>query len=412
MFPIWDTAGHLVGFGGRVMGKGEPKYLNSSESEVFTKRSLLYGLNFAKNAIRKAERVFIVEGYFDVIRLMLAGIEEAVAPMGTAMTEAQAQLVKKYTQTAYLLYDSDSAGLKATFRSGDVLLATGVSSRVVSLPDGEDPDTFTAKHGQAGLEKAIGQSIDVFDRKIQILERAGYFADLRRKREALDKLLPTIRVTQDQLLRDLYIARTTEVAGVSREMLERELAATPTQKPAPDRQAARPASPPPVNVRRADRRVDRQSKGNRAEHELVRMLLHQRQFVEAAAERVDLTSFTDPLLQRIYSELITRGPDVSLDELFSALDDESAVKLQQLLGENGGLDRAEETVTGSINAIQARELDRELREIDEQLPRATPDEQDRLIMRKGRLTTELRALKATRWKGFNSSKSPALREES
>src|SRR4051812_48264434 len=273
MFPIWDAVGHLVGFGGRVMGKGEPKYLNSSESEVFAKRSLLYGLNLAKNAIRKAERVFIVEGYFDVIRLMLAGIEEAVAPMGTAMTEAQALLVKKYTHTAYLLYDSDSAGLKATFRSGDVLLAHGVSPRVVSLPEGDDPDTFTAKHGQPGLEKAISQSIDVFDRKIQILERAGYFADLRRKREALDKLIPTIRVTQDQLLRDLYIARTTEVAGVSREMLERELSAAPSsrtsERPAP---RAPQASHAPVSVRRADRRTDRQSKGGRAERELVRML--------------------------------------------------------------------------------------------------------------------------------------------
>jgi DNA primase len=412
MFPIWDAAGHLVGFGGRVMGKGEPKYLNSSESEVFSKRSLLYGLNFAKNAIRKADRVFIVEGYFDVIRLMLAGIEEAVAPMGTAMTEAQAQLVKKYTHTAYLLYDSDTAGLKATFRSGDVLLAHGVSPRVVSLPDGEDPDTFTAKHGQAGLEKAIGQSIDVFDRKIQILERAGYFSDLRRKREALDKLMPTIRVTQDQLLRDLYIARTTEVAGVSREMLERELAAAPAPQPTADRPAPRPAPAAAGNVRRAERRIDRQSKGSRAERELVRMLLHQRQFVESAAERVDLASFTDPLLQRIYSELITRGPDVSLEELFSALDDESAILLQQLLAENGGLERAEETVTGSINAIQARELDRQLQEIDRQLPLAEPEEQDRLIARKGRLTTELRALKASRWKGFNAPKSPALMEDS
>src|SRR6185503_10745491 len=115
--------------------------------EIFNKRSLLYGMHWAKNAIRKSERVFIVEGYFDVIRLMLAGIEEAVAPLGTALTEAQAALIKKYAPTAYLLYDSDPAGLKATFRSGDVLLSTGVSVRVVSLPGGEDPDTFVRKAG-------------------------------------------------------------------------------------------------------------------------------------------------------------------------------------------------------------------------------------------------------------------------
>ena len=412
MFPIWDAAGHLVGFGGRVLDKGEPKYLNSPESEIFNKRALLYGLNWAKNAIRKADRVFIVEGYFDVIRLMLSGIEEAVAPMGTAMTEAQATLVKKYTKTAYLLYDSDAAGLKATFRSGDVLLTNGISPRVVSLPEGDDPDTFAAKHGSAGLEKAIGQSIDVFDRKVQILERAGFFADLRRKREALDKLLPTIRVTADNLLRDLYITRTTEVSGVSREMLERELAEAPKhQSPGPPDSSPRQAGHPPVR-RGTDRRSNRIARGGRAERELVRMLLHQRQFVEWTAERLGAESFYDPMYQRIYSELTTRGPDVGIEELAGALDTETAEVLQQLLSENGGLDRAEETVTGSVKLMESRLMDRRLLEIDRELVEASEDEKDSLNREKMRLTAEIRALGAQRWKGFNSPRSNALREDS
>jgi DNA primase len=411
MFPIWDAPGHLVGFGGRVMGKGEPKYLNSPESQIFNKRALLYGLNWAKNAIRKSERVFIVEGYFDVIRLMLSGIEEAVAPMGTAMTDAQAALVKKYTNTAYLLYDSDSAGLKATFRSGDVLLATGVSSRVVTLPDGDDPDTFAAKHGSAGLERAISQSIDVFDRKIQILERAGFFADLRRKREAIDKLLPTIRVTQDGLLKDLYISRTAEVAGVSRDMLERELAEAPKTRPvAAEAPVARHAELPPV--RRGERRTNRVAKGVRAERELVRMLLHQRQFVEWAAERIDIERFFDPTYQRIYSELITRGPDVTVEELAGSVDLETAEVLQQLLSETGGLDRAEETVTGSVNAFQARDLDRRLSEIDREMLTVSEAEKDILNQEKRRLMGEIQALSIPRWKGFNSPRMNALREDS
>jgi DNA primase len=410
MFPIWDQAGHLVGFGGRVLGKGEPKYLNSPESEIFNKRALLYGLNWAKNAVRKADRIFIVEGYFDVIRLMLSGIEEAVAPMGTAMTEAQATLVRKYTRTAYLLYDSDSAGLKATFRSGDVLLANAVSARVVSLPEGDDPDTFAAKHGAAGLEKAISQSIDVFDRKIQILERAGFFADLRRKREALDKLLPTIRVTADNLLRDLYISRTSEVSGVSRDMLERELAEAPKNRPVPAGPQA-PRAPEPT-ARRGERRVNRVSRGARAERELVRMLLHQRQFVEWTAERLDTESFYDPHFQRIYAELITRGPDVGVEDLAGALDIESAEVLQQLLSENGGLDRAEETVTGSVKSMEARHVDRRLLEIDREIVNATEEEKDSLNREKMRLTAEIRALGTPRWKGFNSPRSNALREDS
>lgn len=411
MFPIYDAPGHLVGFGGRVMGKGEPKYLNSPESEIFTKRALLYGLNWAKNAIRKNDRVFIVEGYFDVIRLMLSGIEEVVAPMGTAMTEAQAALVKKYTRTCYLLYDSDSAGLKATFRSGDVLLATSVSPRVVSLPDGDDPDTFAAKHGAAGLEKAISQSIDVFDRKIQILERAGYFSDLRRKREALDKLLPTIRVTEDGLLKDLYITRTAEVAGVSREMLERELAEAPRTRPASaDAPVARPRDQMPV--RRTERRADHAAKGDRGERELIRMLLHQRQFVEWIAEQIGIDSFADPIYGRIYAELITRGPDVEVEELAGAVDVTTAEVLQQLLSEAGGLERAEETIKGGVNAIRRREIDRRLLEIDREILSADEAGKDRLNQEKSRLTREMRELGSRRWKGFNSPRSNALTEDS
>ena len=395
------------------MGEGEPKYLNSAESEIFAKRHLLYGLHWAKNAIRKADRVFVVEGYFDAIRLILAGIEEVVAPMGTAMTEAQAALIRKYTRNAFLLYDSDSAGLKATFRSGDVLLAAGVNGRVVTLPEGDDPDTFTAKHGHAGLERAIAQSIDVFDRKVQILERAGFFADVRRKREALDKLLPTIRVTEDRLLKDLYISRTAEVAGVSREMLERELAEAPNPvhaahvDPDPRKRASQPSG-----ARRGGGRLDRVAKGVRAERELVRMLIHQRQFIEWAAERIGGDTFIDHTYQRLFTELVTRGPDVTVEELAAAVDTETAEVFQQLLGEAGGLDRAEETVTGSVNSILARKADQRLSEIDRELGSASPEIADTLIREKRRLMGDIQALGSPRWKGFNSPRSHTPTENS
>src|SRR4029079_7518399 len=125
-----------------------------------------------------------------------------------ALTETQAALVRKYTKNVFLLYDSDTAGQRATFRAGDELLRNGIGPRVITLPEGEDPDTFVASSGAEGLERSIEQSIDIFDRKVQILQRSDWFADLRRKREALDKLLPTIRAASDPLLRDLYIART------------------------------------------------------------------------------------------------------------------------------------------------------------------------------------------------------------
>jgi DNA primase len=403
MFPIYDVAGHPVGFGGRILGEGEPKYLNSADSEVFSKRKLLYGLNWAKQAIRKAERLVIVEGYFDVIRLMLAGIGEVVAPMGTALTEQQAALIRKYTKTVFLLYDSDQAGLKATFRSGDELLKNGVLPRVITLPEGEDPDTFVAKHGVEGFERAADESVDIFDRKIQILERGGWFADLRRKREALDKLLPTIRLTSDNVLRDLYIARTCEVAGVSREMLTTELRTVPRSHPAEPKEDAAPLEEP-VPDRRSGR-PDRREQGVRAERELVRVLLHQRRYIEAVAERIGADAFTDPTYRAIFTELVTRESDVSVVDIASALDEQSTQVLQELMNESGGLDRAEETVEAGINALLSRDIAKRLTELDRLLPLADADQKDDLIREKRRLAIEMQALGRPRWKSFKSTRS-------
>ena len=223
MFPIHDVGGHLVGFGGRLLGPGEPKYLNSSDSEIFQKGKLLYNLQNARNPIRRDERVILVEGYFDALRLVVAGIECVVAPMGTALTEQQADLLAKYSRHVFLLYDSDAPGQKATFRAADVLLAKGLEVRVVTLPDGEDPDTFVRQHGREAADRMIEGALDVFDRKVQLLERAGWFADLQHKRRALDRLLPTIRAASDPVTRDLYLARAAQAAGVAREVLLSEL---------------------------------------------------------------------------------------------------------------------------------------------------------------------------------------------
>ena len=223
MFPILDSMGRNIGFGGRLLGPGEPKYLNSPESSVFSKGKTLYGLHLAKNDVRREDRVLVVEGYFDVVRLMAAGVTTVVAAMGTALTDAQAGMLRKLTKNVFLLYDSDKPGLKATFRSGDELLRQGVSVRVVTLPEGEDPDTFVKAHGAAALVARLRDAIDVFDRKIQLLERAGMFAELHKKRRALDRLLPTVRATSDEIMRDLYITRASEVSGVAREVLVREL---------------------------------------------------------------------------------------------------------------------------------------------------------------------------------------------
>ena len=166
IFPIHDQRGRIVAFGGRLLGPGEPKYLNSPESDIFRKGRTLYNLHAARHAIRREDSAILVEGYSDVIRLVLAGVENVVAPLGTALTHEQAALIKRFAPAATLLYDSDQAGLKATFRAGDELLRHDVRVKVATMPPGEDPDSLVRKGGLAALQPILADAVDVLGAEI------------------------------------------------------------------------------------------------------------------------------------------------------------------------------------------------------------------------------------------------------
>jgi DNA primase len=242
IFPISDVRGRVVGFGGRLLGEGEPKYLNSPETAVFHKGTLLYGLDRARGAIRGEGLAVLVEGYVDAIRLQAAGIGNAVAPLGTALTGEQARLLRRYTKQVALAYDADTPGLRSTFRAADELLRQGASVSVLTLPPGEDPDTLVKQGGAAAFRELLDKAVDVFERKIQLLDRKGLFRTLEGRREALDRLLPTVRAAQDSITRELYVSRAAEWSGVAKEVLEREVGrmdAAPT-RPAGEESPAAP----------------------------------------------------------------------------------------------------------------------------------------------------------------------------
>lgn len=400
MFPIYDIQGRAVAFGGRVIGQGEPKYLNSAESPTFQKGSTLYGLNWARHAIRRDGRVLLVEGYFDCVRLLAAGIESTVAPMGTALTDAQAALIAKYTGTAFLLYDSDQAGLKATFRNGDVLLKHGVKVLVATLPEGEDPDTFVRTHGPRQLESQLAGAIDVFERKLQILQRGGWLSDLRRKRVALDRLLPTIRAASDAITRGLYLARAAEAVGVSQDVLERELRqARGGERPTP------PSPPASAQVPRgADRPRSFAPGGVSAERELVRLLVHRRQDIEGVVERVGVDSFRDPLLAAIFEQLL-QAPEQSLEELEQSIDDDAVAVLNELAADRGGLELPARIVDDCLSAFRQRDIVERMEVLDRELPLADGAGKDALMQEKNRLQKELQTLGVPRrWKSFGRSR--------
>jgi len=403
MFPILDSAGRNIGFGGRLITSGEPKYLNSPDTAAFSKGKTLYGLNWAKNDVRREDQVLVVEGYFDVVRLMAAGVTTVVASMGTALTDAQAAALRKLTKNVFLLYDSDKAGLQATFRSGDELLRQGVSVRVVTLPEGDDPDTFVKAHGGAALTARLKDAIDVFDRKIQLLERAGMFAELHKKRRALDRLLPSVRATSDQIMRDLYITRASEVSGVAREVLLRELNGAPAATP----QAAGPREPAPrispaARVRRGER-AQHTERGASAERELIRAMLFTRSRVEQIAEKLGEESFREAQYRAIYRALIAAGPEATVEEITANLDEDPIATVEEILAEGSYQIDPERTISDSLATLRARDLDHRAAELDRIIPLVEGAQKDQLIAEKDEIRKELKATGRNYYKKFRRS---------
>jgi DNA primase len=306
LFPIHDLRGRVAGFGGRLLGPGEPKYLNSPENAIFHKGRQLYNLHQAKGAIRKEESVILVEGYLDVLRLVWAGIEHVVAPLGTALTPDQGTLLRRFAPAAVLLYDSDQAGLRATFRAGDELLRHGLRVKVASMPAGEDPDTLVRRGGAAALEPLLRDAIDLLERKIQLLEQRGWFEGVDHRRDALDRLLPTIRAAADPVTRELYLSVTAERTGVSKDVLEREARSGSPAGRAEVERAAAPARAASDGIRPGPRR----NVLSTPETQLLQALLVSPELGERAAREILPEFLERPELREIYVVLL-RHPDAA-----------------------------------------------------------------------------------------------------
>lgn len=401
MFPILDAQGRHTAFGGRALGDFEPKYLNSPETPVFNKSRTLYALNWCRNNIRKLDRALVVEGYMDAIRLMASGVDSVVAPLGTALTEQQGATLARHTRNIFLLYDSDQAGLKATFRSGDELLRHGCSVRVVTLPSGEDPDTFVRAHGAAGLEEHLSRSVDVFERKIQILDRGGWFDELQKKRRALDRLLPTIRAASDPLLRDLYIGRAAEKTGVAKEVLLREATTSPREVvgPLPEEREVRSVHAP-TPAARGGRRNNHRARGYAAERELVRAIISDPHRGAVIAEKVDPDRFLDEHYRAIFAAMLELGDDFTAEQLADQLSEDDVAILNGLLEEDGAQIDPAETISASLAALAMRDIDARLAEIDTMLTLASEDEKIELANEKIRLQKEIELLGQPASKSF------------
>lgn len=224
IFPVHTLSGKVVAFGGRVLRKGEKtaKYVNSPESEIYHKSNELYGLFFARQAIVKQDKCFLVEGYMDVIGMHQVGVENVVASSGTALTQGQIRLIHRFTENITVLYDGDAAGIKAALRGIDMLIEEGMNVKVVLLPDGEDPDSF-ARRGATAFDTYIRENETDFIRfKMRLLLQES--ADDPIKRSAvINDIMRTIAIIPNNIARAVYLRECSETMGIDEQILLKEV---------------------------------------------------------------------------------------------------------------------------------------------------------------------------------------------
>lgn len=225
IFPVHTLSGKVVAFGGRVLKKDEKtaKYVNSPESEIYHKSNELYGIYFAKQAIVKQDRCFLVEGYMDVIGMHQAGMENVVASSGTALTQGQIRLIHRFTNNITVLYDGDAAGIKAALRGIDMLLEEGMNIKVVLLPDGEDPDSFARSHSATEFAEFIRQNETDFIRFKTKLLLADAGNDPIKRSSLITDIIRTVAIIPDNIARSVYIRECSATMEIDEQVLLNEV---------------------------------------------------------------------------------------------------------------------------------------------------------------------------------------------
>ncbi|MBS1125076.1 MAG: dnaG [Nitrospirae bacterium] len=285
IFPIRDISGHVIAFGGRVMDDSLPKYLNSPETPLYSKSNVLYCLDQAKEPARKQGYFIIVEGYLDAIACHQYGAKNAVATLGTALTDGHLRLMRRFAQKLMLIFDPDPAGVKATLRGFELFAGSGMKVNVVSLPDGDDPDTFLKKNGYEAFASCLKGSVKFMDFVLGQVVRSGSTASIDEKVEQAGEMLGFIAKLPSGIERDHYLKRTAEALDVDEGLLRQEMTKQRTAHAGPRERTA--AGTPPHKGQRP-----------RAEEMLIHLMLRDETIARTLSEQITPEDFTDPLYRR------------------------------------------------------------------------------------------------------------------
>ena len=224
IFPICDLRGRVAGFGGRVMDDSQPKYLNTPETPVFNKRNMLFGFDSAYKYVREAGKAVVVEGYMDVITARLFGINHTVASLGTAFTAEQAKQLMRYTDEIIFAYDSDAAGQMATMRALSIVRNLGAAVKVISIPDGKDPDEFISKHGALAFQTLIDKAAPLLDYQVEQALKEIDYSNLDGKVAVVARVVPALADADNAVEVNAYIAKISQNLGIDESAIRSEVA--------------------------------------------------------------------------------------------------------------------------------------------------------------------------------------------
>jgi len=349
MFPIAEVSGKVVGFGGRAMSDDDVKYINSPESPLYHKGGSLYGIYQAKEAFRRTQTAYVVEGYFDLIMVVGAGVRNAVASLGTALTEEQTRLLKRYVSRVVLLYDTDEAGINAALRGVEVLLSCDLAPRLVRLPAGKDPDDFIRSNGAEKFCETVGQQSDFLDFLIaaHTIDRA----DIETKIGVARRGFALIEKVKNELKRSEYLKLFAEKLNMSEKAMRAEFSKALTRRVQPKLERAEP-------------------KLGELEGDLLKVLIDRQDLVEQVREHVEPEQIDSDTLRRFVKMLLDAPAgqeDMGRFLMDSVTDPETrellaSVLIRELITEN-----PDKAVADWIQSVQRVSRQREAEQLQKEI---------------------------------------------
>ncbi len=381
IFPIRAVSGRTVGFGGRSLGGEEPKYLNSPEGPLYRKGEHLYGLDLTRQAVREQGAAVLVEGYMDFLSAYQAGVGNVVATLGTAFTEAQAALLRRFAGKVVLNFDSDAAGRGAVRRALDKLLPLGFSVRVLELPGGHDPDSFVGKEGPEAYARQVERAPDWFEHLLACVLHDKDIAQVAVRVAVVEDLAPLVLKTPNRLERAAQVGLLAQRIGVDEEVLRSEL-----------RRVAGRGAAAGVSPLRADTGGGNPS----TEARLVQALLERPEWQEQLLARVRLDDFQDLRLQRIVDVLyegVKEGSPRGLGEVLKRLGDEPSRDVLASLGMQGAPEAVLGELEACVQALERRRLQGERKRLQQAMERESdPARMGSLMEQKLRISKQIDAL--------------------